>query len=468
MNASFTSPAPGWQAGLAIAMAVMLGSALLPASEATRPNVIIILADDLGYGDLGCYGHARHRTPHLDRLAAEGLRFTDFHSNGAMCSPTRAALLTGLYQNRFGRNFESALSNRDDRDNGLPLEATTLAELLRERGYATGAFGKWHLGYEPPFLPTRQGFEEFRGLLSGDGDHHTHRDRAGRADWWHNEERVQESGYTAELLTRHSIAFLERNRERPFFLYLAHLAIHFPWQGPQDPPHRTAERNYESDKFGLIPDPGNVAPHLQAMVESLDAGVGAVMAALRRLQLDSRTLVFFTSDNGGYINYPPKFRKISSNGPLRGQKTDLYEGGHRVPGIAWWPGRIAPGTTAATALSFDLFPTLLNLAGVLPPVHDGTDLAPLLFAGRPLPDRTLFWRAGPRKAVRRGPWKLVQQGDEAPQLFNLTDDVGESRDLATREPARVADFQAALARWENDVDHSARTTKTGRPPPRTP
>ncbi|MFM8335428.1 MAG: sulfatase-like hydrolase/transferase, partial [Opitutaceae bacterium] len=161
---------------------------------------MIILADDLGYGDLGCYGHRRHRTPHLDRLAADGLRFTDFHSNGPMCSPTRAALMTGLYPSRFGRNMETALSNRDDRNAGLPLAAVTIAEALRERGYATGAFGKWHLGYEPPFVPTRQGFDEFRGLLSGDGDHHTHRDRGGRPDWWHNEDPVTESGYTAELL----------------------------------------------------------------------------------------------------------------------------------------------------------------------------------------------------------------------------------------------------------------------------
>ena len=464
LNTLLTSFALGPRSRVALAGA-LLGTGLLSGAEKARPNFIVILADDLGYGDLGCYGHPRHRTPHLDRLAVEGLRFTDFHSNGAMCSPTRAALLTGLYPSRFGRKFESALSGRTDRDDGLPLEATTLAELLREGGYATGAFGKWHLGYEPPHVPTRQGFDEFRGLLSGDGDHHTHRDRGGRADWWHNEERVPETGYTAELLTRHSIAFLERNRDRPFFLYLAHLAIHFPWQGPKDPPHRTEERDYESDRWGLIPDPDNVAPHVQEMVESLDASVGSVIAALRRLGLDSRTLVFFTSDNGGYITYGRKFRNISSNGPLRGQKTELYEGGHRVPAIAWWPGRIAPGLTAATALSFDLFPTLVALAGAPPPPHDGTDLAPLLFTSRPLADRTLFWRTGPRKAVRRGPWKLLQQGNGAAQLFNLADDVGEARDLAAREPARVADLQVALARWENDVDQSARKFQGGRDAP---
>ncbi len=432
------------------------------AADAQRPNFVIILADDLGYGDLASYGHPVHRTPHLDRLAAEGLRFTDFHSNGAMCSPTRAALLTGLYQNRFGRKFETALSGSTGRGEGLPLAAITLAELLRDGGYATAAFGKWHLGYQAPFLPTRQGFDEFRGLLSGDGDHHTHRDREGGEDWWHNEQRVAEKGYTADLLTRSSVDFIERHRDRPFFLYVPHLAIHFPWQGPQDPPHRVESRDYETDKWGVIPDPGNVAPHVRAMVESLDASVGAIVAALRRLDLDRKTLVFFTSDNGGYLTYGTKYRRISSNGPLRGQKAELFEGGHRVPAIAWWPGRIAAGVSAETALSFDLFPTLLNLAGVQPPQHDGVDLAPVLFAQKLLAERTVFWRADATKAARRGPWKLVQQGDSPPQLFDLARDIGEKNNLAPREPGRVADLVAGLARWEEDVDRSARTEQGGR------
>ncbi len=463
-------PASVFLSGLravALGGAALVASAALPPGTAaaamdSRPNFVIILADDLGYGDIGCYGNTRHRTPALDRLAAEGLRFTDFHSNGAMCSPTRAALLTGLYQNRFGRKFESALSGSTGRGDGLPLEAVTLAELLREAGYATGAFGKWHLGYEAPFLPTRQGFDEFRGLLSGDGDHHTHRDREGGEDWWHDEQRVPEQGYTADLLTRHSVAFIERHRDRPFLLYVPHLAIHFPWQGPADPPHRTEARNYEPDKWGVTPDPGNVAPHVQAMVESLDASVGAIVAALQRLQLDRRTLVLFTSDNGGYLNYGQKFRQISSNGPLRGQKTELFEGGHRVPGIAWWPGRIAPGVSHDTALSFDLFPTFLALAGVKAPPHDGVDLAPVLFGRQPLAGRTVFWRAGTRKAVRQGPWKLVRLGAEEPLLFHLAEDLGEQRSVAAQQPARVAELTQALARWEADVDRPFRPGAGGR------
>ena len=446
----------------AVSVAAGLGSAGPGCAAEPPPNFIVILADDLGYGDLGCYGNEANRTPHLDRLAAEGLRFTDFHSNGAMCSPTRAALLTGLYQQRFGRQFESALSGRRGRDEGLPLEAVTVAELLREQGYATAIHGKWHLGYQAPYLPTRQGFDEFRGLVSGDGDHHTHRDREGRPDWWHGEVPVDEKGYTADVITRDSIAFLERNRDRPFLLYVPHLAIHFPWQGPNDPPHRVEAKDYEDEKWGVIPDPGNVAPHVQAMVEALDASVGSIMAALRRLQLDRRTFVFFTSDNGGYLNYGPKFRRISSNGALRGQKAELYEGGHRVPGIAWWPGRITPGVTAQTALTFDLFPTMLALAGARPARTDGIDLGPLLFAGRGLPERTLFWRGLARKAARRGPWKLVENGTAAPQLFNLARDVGEQHDVAARQPAVLAELRAALARWEKEVDQATHSPQGAR------
>ncbi|MEM1295418.1 MAG: sulfatase-like hydrolase/transferase, partial [Verrucomicrobiota bacterium] len=189
-----------------------------------QPNFVIILADDLGYGDLGCYGSKFSRTPNLDRLADEGMRFTDFHSNGPMCTPTRAALLTGLYQNRFGRRFEAALSGKN-RDKGLPLEAVTIAEVLRDRGYATACFGKWHLGYEAPWFPVNQGFDEFRGLLSGDGDFHTQVDRSGNEDWWHDEQLSAEDGYTTDLITQHGVDFIERHRDQPFLLYLPHLAV---------------------------------------------------------------------------------------------------------------------------------------------------------------------------------------------------------------------------------------------------
>jgi arylsulfatase A len=440
-------------------MILLFGLAFAADVHGAPPNIVLIMADDLGYGDVGCYGNRSNRTPHIDALAATGLRFTDFHSSGPMCTPTRAATLTGLYQQRFGRKFDGAISGQRDYDSGLPVAAVTIAEILQQQGYATACFGKWHLGYQPPFLPTNQGFDEFRGLGSGDGDFHTHVDRSGRPDWWQGNRLQPETGYTTDLLTRHSVDFIRRHRDRdrPFFLYVPHLAIHFPWQGPDDPPHRQPGQSYHQDKWGVIPNPGNVAPHIKAMIESLDQSVGKIIAELKRSGLDRNTMVIFTSDNGGYLTYGRNFRNISSNGPLRGQKSQLFEGGHRVPMIVSWPGRIAPGTTAATAHSTDLFPTFADLAGVDTSGRklDGTSLRPLLTDRTALPDRTLFWRAGSNRAARRGPWKLCVTG-KTPQLYHLDSDLGEKLNLAARDPERVKALTAAWQSWENDVNQSAK------------
>lgn len=420
-----------------------------------RPNLIVFLVDDLGYGDVGCYGHTKNRTPHIDRLAAQGLRFTDFHSNGAMCTPTRAALLTGRYQNRFGSMFEGPLSARGNRYEGLPLETVTMADALQGAGYRTAMFGKWHLGFRKPFLPTRQGFNEYRGLTSGDGDHHAQLNRSGEQDWWRDEEIEMERGYTTELITRHSVDFMERHAEDPFFLYIAHLAIHFPWQGPEEKAHRVEGTSYWNlTKLGPH-EPGHVAPVVQAMVESIDGSLGEIVAALKRLRLERRTLVIFTSDNGGYLNYGERFRgEISSNGPLRGQKSDLFEGGHRVPAIAWWPGRVQPGRVSNDlAMSFDLMPTFLELADVPWPSgspHDGISLVDHMIRGAALPARTVFWRDGNEGAVRQGNWKLILRRDE-PLLFDLANDLGEKTDLAATETTRLTELRAAYRRWEKEV-----------------
>ena len=429
--------------------------AVVAEEPAGKPNFIIILADDLGYGDLGCYGSQRNQTPHIDQLAAEGIRFTDFHSNGPMCTPTRAALLTGRYQQRFGLKFESALGGKEHYDQGLPHAVQTLPESLKEQGYATGCFGKWHLGYQPPNLPLDHGFDVFVGLGSGDGDHHSHIDRSGRADWWNGNQRQNEDGYTADLLVQHALDFIEQHRDKPFFVYLPHLAIHFPWQGPEDPPHRKEGVDYWNDKWGLIPDPTNVSPHVKAMVESIDQGVGKLMAALRRWELDKNTVIFFLSDNGGYTHYGQTHQNISSNGPLRGQKTELFEGGHRVPAIAWWPGRIQPRVSHETTMSFDLAPTLLNLAGS--PKHsvpqlDGTDLSQHLLKQESLPLRTLFWRMDNEVAVRRGPWKWMRLGDEVPLLFNLETDLAETLNLSHRYPKKASELAQAQSNWAQHLD----------------
>jgi len=422
-------------------------------ASAKPPNFVLIVADDLGYGDLGCYGAKTVKSPHLDRLAAEGMRLTDFHSNGPMCSPTRAALLTGLYQQRFGPRFERALSPRTKEEGGLPLDAVTLAEELKRAGYVTGMFGKWHLGYESPYLPTRQGFDEFRGLVSGDGDHHTHIDRSGQEDWWNGERIEMQSGYTADLLTQHAVSFIERNKDRPFFLYVPHLAIHFPWQGPDDPPHRRVGVNYANDKWGVIPDRTNVRPHVEAMIAALDRSVGEIVAALDEYGLERDTLVFFTSDNGGYLTYGKDFRHISSNGPLRGQKGDVFEGGHRVPAIARWPGKIQAGATSdATTITMDLMPTFLELAGQSPARKlDGVSLTGLLLEGERPKERTLFWRMGNR-AARRGDWKMVWPTRGEPMLFNLNKDLAESENVAATQPEITDQLRQQINAWEKEVE----------------
>ncbi len=440
--------------GRHVCFAALLAASACSRSVPPRPNFVVILADDLGYADLAVYGSQRNRTPRLDRMAAEGLRFTDFHSNGPMCSATRAALLTGLYPQRFGLRFEGALSGTADYDSGLPLEATTVAEALAAEGYATGMYGKWHLGYSPPFMPTEQGFGDFRGLASGDGDHHSRVDRSGREDWWHNTDLRKEEGYTGDLITAHSVDFIERHRERPFFVYVAHLAIHFPWQGPDDRGYRVKGGNYHNlTKLGEL-DGFEVASQVNRMIESLDGSVGRILDAVDENGLAERTLVFFASDNGGYLTYQGGYHNISENGPLRGQKTDVYEGGHRVPAIARWPGRVRPGVTDALAATFDLFPTMLELAGAAraAPATDGASLAPVLFGRGEFADRTLFWRIRGETAVRRGLWKLVRQPSSSPELYDLSRDLGESDNLAATSPDVAAELGGALAAWERDVD----------------
>ena len=427
--------------------------------KAGKPNIILFLIDDLGYGDLGCYGNSKVSTPNIDQLASEGIKFTDFHSNGPKCTPTRAALLTGMYQNRFGEKFEGPLSGKTQYDEGLPLEAITIPEMLKKSGYKTGMFGKWHLGYKEPYLPTNQGFDEFVGLAAGDGDHHSHIDRWGREDWWQGNQLNMEEGYSAELLTKHSKEFIRRNQDHPFFLYIAHLAIHFPWQGPEDPAQREKGTTYEDDKWGIIPDRDNVFPHVRSMIKSVDTGVGEIVHLIDELNLTENTLIIFTSDNGGYIHYNNQFHNISSNGNLRGQKTDVYEGGHRVPFIAKWPGKIENGIVSdATAMTFDLLPTLLSFSGIqfqnLMNL-DGIDLSQHFINQKDLPDRTLFWKMGDEIAVREGEWKMVKLGNNSPELYNLRQDIREQNDVSGENSELVNDLNQKLLEWESEMKLSA-------------
>lgn len=411
----------------------------LVAQPLRKPNFVVILADDLGYGDLSCYRREASPTPNLDRMAARGLRFTDFHSNGPVCSPTRTALLTGCYQQRFG--IEGVLRPVDHRDKpGLPPESTTFAERLRDAGYATSICGKWHLGYRPEDNPLRHGFDEFHGFLSGNVDYHSHIDGSGRHDWWNGLEREKEPGYTTDLITEYGIRFLQAHAARPFCLYLPYNAVHAPYQGPNDPAGRSE---------GMIqPGEGGVEDRARAyreMLGAMDAGVGKIMDTLASLGLERDTLVFFCSDNGAK---PP-----GSNGTLAGMKGTLLEGGHRVPGIACWPGRIAAGTTEQTAMSMDVLPTILEAAGLAMPepgAIDGVSLFGLITKGTALPERTLFWRTHgkvPEKAVRRGPWKLRVTRKGA-TLHQLADDPSEREDCAGTHADQAQTLTQALAQWE--------------------
>ncbi len=425
-------------------------------AAAERPNIILIVADDLGYGDLGCYGGTKARTPHLDQLAREGLRLTDFHANGSSCSPTRAALLTGRYQQRSG--VDSALSEKSP---GLRAGERTMATYLKAAGYATGVFGKWHLGSRPdsPALPNRQGFDEFRGARHGGVDYTSHVDRYGRRDWWHNEEPSDEEGYATELSTKHAVDFIERHRSEPFFLYLPHLAIHFPWMTAEDAAYRKPGGDYDNATKVGPHKPAEIGEVMRKMIESLDDGVGRVVETLRKLGLEKNTSIIFTSDNGGYVRYSGFF-DISSNGVLKGQKIGLHEGGHRVPCIAWWPGRIAAGTESdALTMTMDLLPTFLDLVDVAPPpsgdpwAFDGVSLKPLLLRNEPVAARTLFWRAAADfKAVRSGPWKLVIEHGAAPRLYRLDRDLPEKHDLARSDPQQVQELLAKLADWERQFE----------------
>ena len=441
---------------LAPFVAVLLGlscSGPPPVAETPEkpPNFIIIMADDLGYGDLSTYG-GWIDAPAIDRLAAEGLKFTDFHSNGAVCSPTRAALLTGRYQQRAGIPIVVYADPKHEthRDGLQPIEYT-FAEMLKGQGYATGIAGKWHLGYYPHDNPIHSGFDLFRGYVSGNVDFFSHVDGAGTFDWWHQDEKLDEKGYVTTLINRHAVRFIEDNKDRPFCLYIPHEAPHSPYQGPGDDPAGFRVAGGPPARLELSPE--QTKQKYTEMVVEVDRGVGAVMDAVERLRISERTLIFFFSDNGA----TPR----GSNSPLRGHKASVWEGGHRVPAIAWWPGKIQAGSvTGELAASFDLWPTMAELAGAPLPAErplDGVSLAPVLLEGKTVGRQKMFWEYQDRVAMRDGPWKYIagENDFEGPGLFNLADDLGEQTNLAGEFPDRTKSMAEALAKWLQEVEDSA-------------
>ena len=410
------------------------------------PNILLIMADDLGYGDIGCYGSKTIVTPNLDRLASEGMRFTDFHSNGAVCSPTRAALMTGKYQQRVG--IEGVITAAHHRDVGLVLKEVTLAEALKKAGYVTGIFGKWHLGYAERYNPTHQGFDEFKGYVSGNVDYFSHIDQEGYFDWWRDSILKDDKGYTTDLITQYGIDFIKRHKEEPFFLYLPYETPHYPYQGRHGKPFRTIGSKRPRNK---TTPPESIPAIYKEMVEVMDENIGKIIEVLKNAHLTKNTLVFFCSDNGGVKNYGPH------NFPLHGWKGQLYEGGHRVPAIAWWPGKIQAGMRSdETIMSMDIFPTFLDLArGTMPKGLDGISFKKVLFSKGDLPERCLFWRFHHVKAIRQGNWKLIVSETKASknhvELYNLKDDISETKNLAGNNPDLVKRLQKKLDEWEKEV-----------------
>ena len=407
------------------------------------PNVLLILVDDLGYGDLSCYGAEDLRTPHIDGLFERGMRFDAFYANSPVCSPTRASLLTGRYPDLVG--VPGVIRTHwTDSFGYLSRQAVLLPEVLRRVGYHTAIVGKWHLGLEKPNLPNDRGFDLFRGFL-GDmmDDYYTHR-RHGLNYMRHNRQVVNPKGHATDIFTEWALEYLrERARSRaPFFLYLAYNAPHAPIQPPREWLERVKKRE---------PDLPEKRAKMVALIEHLDASVGRVLTELEKLGLSENTLVVFVSDNGGSV------RAGASMGPLSGQKGQMLEGGIRVPACVVWPGKIEPGArTGEVALTMDLFPTLCEAAGApVPREVDGVSLLPLLLGREAkLPERTLFWvrREGGRfngrafYAVRRGPWKLLQNSPfQPPRLYNLEDDPREEHPLDSKHPV-YRELSAALLR----------------------
>lgn len=407
-----------------------------------RPNFVFILADDLGYADLGCYGGRSPCSPNLDRMAAEGLRFTDGYSNSPVCSPTRFALATGHWQYRFRGGADEPIASRSARGNpvlGLPPGHPTLASLLRDAGYATALVGKWHLGFPPHFGPLKSGYEEFFGPMSGGVDYFTHCDSAGKHDLHEGEEEVHRTGYLTDLISDRAVEFVKRQKSKPFLLSLHYTAPHWPWE--------TREDEEESKTIRSIShlDGGSVETYL-TMVRHMDEGIGQVLGALKSTGVERNTLIVFTSDNGG--------ERFSNNWPLTGGKMDLLEGGIRVPYLARWPARIKPGTTSAQlAITMDWMATFLEAAAVSPhPEYplDGRSLLPV-FDG-PAFERELFWRMKFRsqKAARAGRWKYLSlEGNEF--LFDLSCDARERANRARREPDVLAQMKERYAAWERTV-----------------
>ena len=427
-------------------------------SRSDKPNIVLIMTDDAGYADTGSYGAPDIRTPNIDSLARDGAKLTHFYANAMSCTPTRAGLISGRYQQRYGVEFVLPAPNLPGADGGLPPLKHSLPALLKNHGYATALMGKWHLGYGPQYSPRAHGFDTFFGSKSAAIDYHTHltvRPSEGaqfataQPDLWEDDSPITRSGYITDLITRRSVEFINQNAARPFFIDVAFTAPHSPTQRPDG-----AGRTASATRADYV-----------AVMEHVDRGVGEILQALRSRGLERNTIVIFTNDNGGV--------GLSHSAPLFHRKFSAWEGGIRVPALIRWPGQIPAGLVSTqVGITMDLTASILAATSASVPADarlDGINLFPILQKKVPEVERTLFWRtAGPspvnmnQKAVRSGDWKLLVDGSVTRIfLFDVTRDPGERDDHFARRPEVVDRLRRLLDEWERDVDAEAKAFRGG-------
>jgi len=407
-------------------------------AKGKRPNIVVIISDDMGYADIGCQGCKDIPTPNIDSIARKGVRFTNGYVSCPVCSPTRAGLATGRYQQRFGHEYNTGPPPGGLREQvGLPLAEVTIADVLKSAGYVTGAVGKWHLGMAPHFHPFKRGYDEFFGFLHGG---HSYID-PGLGTFnpiLRGTEPVDEKEYLTDAFSREAVAFVERHRKERFFLYLAYNAVHTPMQGPER--YKDSFKHIKEQKRRIY----------AGMLTAMDEGIGKLLAKLRELGLEKDTLLFFINDNGG-----PTPANGSRNTPLRATKGTMYEGGIRVPFMVQWPGCLKAGSTYdKPVISLDILPTAAAAGGAELPSGrklDGVNLLPYLRGEKKQPPHeTLFWRSGQNHAARKGDWKLVKMGDET-GLFDLASDIGEKKDLKAEKPDVLKVMQDAYELWNSQM-----------------
>jgi arylsulfatase A-like enzyme len=398
------------------------------------------MTDDMGYGDLSGYGRKEYKTPNLDKLATQGIKFTNAYAAAPLCTPSRTAFMTGRYPARTPVGLmEPLTSSKKDSAFGLTTEYPSIATLMKTGGYETALIGKWHLGVLPQHSPVKNGFDYFFGIRSGSADYISHKGDARTHDLYENDKLVYPEGYLTDLFTQKVVGFIKQKHDKPFFLTVTYNAPHWPWQGPDDKPYEDSAsfRNGGSPKI------------YAAMMKSLDDGIDSIMKTLDAENLSNQTIVIFTNDNGG--------ERYSDNGGLTNSKGTLWEGGIRVPAFVRWPGKIKAGTiTEQAVVTMDWSATILSAGGVKPDAGfplDGIDLMPILTGKKKNIERVFYWRATQRvkqKAIRSGRWKYLQD-EKGEYLFDLVSDQAEQHDLKTSQPAIFDQLKKKYADWEKTI-----------------